>query len=53
MQDIKRVYTLFLDVARSKDFLEEYQKDYVFGEDRAPHAEQAAAAADVHQMLVD
>ncbi|KAI6650723.1 RuvB-like 2 isoform X2 [Oopsacas minuta] len=32
IQDIKRVYALFLDESRSSQFLKEYQKDFMFSE---------------------
>eukprot|EP00904_Undaria_pinnatifida_P010648 jgi/Undpi1/6713/HiC_scaffold_20.g09192.m1 len=32
IEDIKRVYTLFVDVKRSTQFLMEYQKDFMFNE---------------------
>ena len=32
VQDIKRVYALFLDESRSSQFLKEYQKDFMFSE---------------------
>ena len=30
IEDIKRVYSLFVDVKRSTQFLMEYQKDFMF-----------------------
>ena len=32
IQDIKRVYGLFVDLKRSTQFLMEYQKDFMFNE---------------------
>ena len=32
IEDIKRVYSLFVDVKRSTQFLMEYQKDFMFNE---------------------
>merc|ERR1712138_253193 len=32
MEDIKRVYGLFVDLKRSTQFLMEYQKDFMFNE---------------------
>ena len=32
IQDIKKVYSLFVDVKRSTQFLMEYQKDFMFNE---------------------
>ena len=32
VDDIKRVYSLFLDEARSTQFLKDYQKDFMFSE---------------------
>lgn len=32
IQDVRRVYSLFLDVRRSTKFLVDYQKDYIFSE---------------------
>lgn len=34
INDIKRVYTLFVDVKRSNQFLNEYQKEFMFHEVR-------------------
>lgn len=34
MDDIKRVYSLFLDEHRSTQFLQEYQDQFLFSEDR-------------------
>lgn len=42
MEDIKRVYSLFLDEARSAQFLKEYQTEFLFHEDEA--AEPASEA---------
>lgn len=36
VDDIKRVYSLFLDEARSAQFLKEYQTEFMFHEDEAP-----------------
>ena len=33
MEDIKRVYSLFLDESRSSQFLKEYQQQFMFSED--------------------
>lgn len=32
MEDIKRVYSLFVDVKRSTQFLVEYQSEFLFNE---------------------
>ena len=32
MEDIKKVYTLFLDEQRSCEFLKEYQDEFMFNE---------------------
>ncbi len=32
MEDIKRIYGLFVDVKRSTQFLMEYQKEFMFNE---------------------
>lgn len=32
IDDIKRVYTLFLDEARSSEFLKEYEQNFLFSE---------------------
>ena len=32
VEDIKRVYTLFVDVKRSTQFLMEYQQEFMFNE---------------------
>lgn len=42
VEDIKRVYSLFLDEARSAQFLKEYQTEFLFHEDEA--AEPASEA---------
>lgn len=49
VQDIRRVYTLFVDVKRSTQFLMEYQSEFMFnttGTEDAP----AAAADDAVPM---
>lgn len=35
VDDIKRVYSLFLDEARSTQFLKEYQTEFMFHEDES------------------
>ena len=32
VQDIRRVYSLFIDLKRSTQFLKEYQEEYMFSE---------------------
>ena len=32
MDDISKVYTLFMDIERSKAFLKEYEKEFMFSE---------------------
>lgn len=44
VDDIKRVYSLFLDEARSAQFLKEYQSEFMFHEDEA--AEPGSEAMD-------
>ena len=34
MEDIKRVYTLFLDESRSSEFLKDYEQNFLFNEIR-------------------
>jgi RuvB-like protein 2 len=31
-EDISTVYTLFIDISRSKQFLKEYEKEFMFSE---------------------
>jgi RuvB-like protein 2 len=31
-EDISTVYTLFVDISRSKQFLKEYEKEFMFSE---------------------
>lgn len=38
MDDIKRVYSLFLDEHRSTQFLQEYQQQFLFSEETTPTA---------------
>lgn len=38
VDDIKRVYSLFLDEHRSTQFLHEYQEQFLFSEDSQPFA---------------
>lgn len=40
MEDIKRVYSLFLDEARSSQYMKEYQESFLFNETRefVPHS---------------
>lgn len=33
MVDIRRAYTMFLDVKRSSDYLKDHQKEYLFSEE--------------------
>ena len=33
MPDIRRAYTMFLDVKRSSDYLKEHQSQYLFSEE--------------------
>lgn len=42
VNDIKRVYSLFLDEARSSQFLKEYQTEFMFHQDES--AEPASEA---------
>ena len=49
IEDIKRVYSLFVDVKRSTQFLMEYQKDFMFNslnENEDAEGMQITAAAD-------
>ena len=39
MDDIKRVYSLFLDESRSTQFLKEYQQEFMFNELNAEEME--------------
>ena len=43
IDDIKRVYSLFLDECRSSQFLKEYQQEFMFNEEAKPASEQAPA----------
>lgn len=43
LDDIKRVYSLFLDEARSSQFLKEYQTEFMFHEDESPEPTSAEA----------
>lgn len=36
VQDIRRVYSLFVDVKRSTTFLREYEQEFMFSEDMKP-----------------
>ncbi|XP_046863667.1 ruvB-like 2 [Xenia sp. Carnegie-2017] len=40
VDDIKRVYSLFLDECRSSQFLKEYQQEFLFSEEAPPPEEQ-------------
>ncbi|GFQ81724.1 ruvB-like 2 [Trichonephila clavata] len=42
ISDVKRVYTLFLDEARSSQYLKEYQEDFMFNELGEPEKEMKA-----------
>jgi RuvB-like protein 2 len=33
--DVRRAYTMFLDVKRSSDYLRDHQKEYLFSEEAA------------------
>lgn len=43
VEDIKRVYTLFVDVKRSTQFLQEYQSEFMFNEIQPPDADMTDA----------
>jgi len=43
VEDIKRVYTLFVDVKRSTQFLMEYQSEFMFHEIQSPDADMTDA----------
>ena len=43
MEDIKKVYTLFVDVKRSTQFLLEYQSEFMFDEIQDADADMADA----------
>merc|ERR1719161_2867633 len=43
VEDIKRVYTLFVDVKRSTQFLVEYQNEFMFNEVQEPDADMTDA----------
>jgi RuvB-like protein 2 len=45
VEDIGRVYSLFVDVKRSTQYLIEYQEQYMFNEVPEADADEAAAAA--------
>ncbi len=34
--DIRRAYSMFMDIKRSSDYLKEHQKEYMFSEEAAP-----------------
>jgi RuvB-like protein 2 len=34
--DIRRAYSMFLDVKRSSEYLKDHQKEYLFSEEAAP-----------------
>ena len=43
VEDIKRVYSLFVDVKRSTQFLVEYQNEFMFSELENPDADMTDA----------
>lgn len=45
IDDIKRVYTLFLDESRSSEFLKEYEQNFLFSEIASTNAQATAATA--------
>lgn len=45
MEDVSRVYNLFMDVKRSTQYLMEYQSEYMFSELQATAAEEEEAIA--------
>jgi len=59
MQDIKKVYGLFMDVSRSTQFLQEFHRELMFSDgtgSSAPDEQAATAAAGgdaVQQMATD
>ena len=46
VDDIKRVYSLFLDESRSTQFLKEYHQEFLFSEDPEDATEAAAEIMD-------
>ena len=46
IQDVKRVYSLFMDVKRSSEFLLQYQQSFVFHE--VPDEEEGGKGGDAH-----
>lgn len=47
VDDIKRVYSLFLDEHRSTQFLQEYQEQFLFSEKVSQTQSQATEAMDM------
>merc|ERR1712216_506269 len=39
IEDIKKVYTLFMDLKRSVKMLEDYHQDFMFNESKAPEGD--------------
>lgn len=56
VQDIRRVYKLFVDVKRSTEFLQQFEQEFMFSEG-VDHVKQAVApnapGADVDMKTVD
>lgn len=46
MADIRRVYSLFVDVKRSTTFLREYEQEFMFSEDMRKPGEAANDAGE-------
>lgn len=50
MQDIKRAYTMFLDVRRSTDYLKDHQSQYLFSEENITAMNNASAGIGATKM---
>jgi len=53
IDDIKRVYTLFLDESRSSEFLKEYEQTFLFSEITTTQKSASTVAANAEKMNVD
>jgi len=53
IEDISTVYSLFMDVERSKQFLKEYEKEFMFSEIDDDYNRLERGVKDNNQMDVD
>ncbi|KAJ3439924.1 ruvb-like 2 [Anaeramoeba flamelloides] len=53
LNDVRRVYTLFVDVKRSSQFLKEYQKQFMFFENNETEEKEKKEKEDENSILIE